>query len=133
MEELHTYLPFDMNRPLPAPDPAATLTKALLNAATRLGIRSRELAGIIGSSEATISRLRAGRYIDPASKQGELALLFLRMFRSLDALMGGDEAKSRAWLGAENLHLAGVPADRLRNVEGLVDVVQYLDALRGRL
>ena len=70
---------------------------------------------------------------DPESKQGELGLLFLRLFRSLDALMGGDEGKSRAWLRAENSHLGGVPAERIRRVEGLVDVIQYLDAMRGHL
>jgi len=59
--------------------------------------------------------------------------LFLRLFRSLDALMGGDEAKARAWFKAENAHVGGVPAERIRTVEGLVDVVQYLDAMRGRL
>lgn len=124
-----------MNRPapLPSPDPAATLTKALLAAAERLGLRSRELGEIIGSSEASVSRLRSGRQIEPDSKEGELALLLLRMFRSLDALVGGDDQKARAWLHAHNLHLDAVPVTRLRRVEGLVDVVQYLDALRGRL
>ena len=52
---------------------------------------------------------------------------------SLDALVGGDDAKAREWLHAANDHLGGVPADRIRSVEGLVDVVQYLDAMRGRL
>ena len=79
------------------------------------------------------SRLQHGRGLDPDTKEGELALLFLRLYRSLDALVGGDDAKARDWLHAENAHLAGVPADRIRTVEGLVDVVQYLDAMRGRL
>jgi hypothetical protein len=124
-----------MNRPLrePAPDPAAVLTKALLSAATRLGVRSRHLAEVVGVSEASISRARTGRWIEPESKAGELGLLFLRLFRSLDALVGGDEAKARTWFQAENAHVGGVPAERIRRVEGLVDVVQYLDAMRGRL
>ena len=124
-----------MSNPLrqPTPDPASVLTKAVLSAATRLGIRSRQLAEVIGTSEASISRYRSGRLIDPESKQGELGLLFLRLFRSLDALMGGDEAKARAWLQADNSHLGGVPAERIRRVEGLVDVIQYLDAMRGHL
>ena len=124
-----------MSKPLPNPQPdaAAVLTKAVLSAATRLGIKSRHLAEVIGTSEASVSRFRSGRLLDPASKQGELGLLFLRLFRSLDALMGGDEAKARAWLRADNSHLAGVPADRIRRVEGLVDVIQYLDAMRGHL
>ena len=115
------------------PDAGAVLTKATLAAAERLGLRNRQLAAVIGSSEASVSRLRGGRGLDPATKEGELALLFLRLYRSLDALVGGDDVKARAWLHAANHHLGGLPADRIRTVEGLVDVVQYLDAMRGRL
>ena len=117
----------------PAPRPEAVLATALLAAAERLGLRGRELAAVIGTSEATVSRLRFARGLDPRSKEGELALLFLRAYRSLDALVGGDDAKARLWLRAENEHLDGIPADRILTVEGLVDVVQYLDAMRGRL
>ncbi|HVH40245.1 MAG TPA: MbcA/ParS/Xre antitoxin family protein [Gemmatimonadaceae bacterium] len=113
--------------------PGAVLAKAVLAAAERLGLRSRHLASVLGSSEASVSRLRFGRELDPESKEGELALLFLRAYRSLDALVGGDDAKARLWLEASNDHLHGVPAERIRTVEGLVDVVQYLDAMRGRL
>jgi hypothetical protein len=118
---------------IPAPDAAAVVTKAVLAASRALGLRNRDLAAIIGASEASVSRLSSGRLIEPASKEGEIALLFLRLFRSLDALVGGEEPKARAWLRAENTHLGGVPADRIKSVEGLVDVVQYLDAMRGRL
>ncbi len=117
----------------PAPRPDSVLATALLAAAERLGLRGRELAAVIGTSEATISRLRFSRRLDPKSKEGELALLLLRAYRSLDALVGGDDDKARLWLRAENDHVDGVPAERIRTVEGLVDVVQYLDAMRGRL
>lgn len=115
------------------PEPAPVLAKAALAAAARLGLRNRQLAAIIGSSEASVSRLQNGRGLDPDTKEGELALMFVRLYRSLDALVGGDDARARAWLTAPNDHLGGVPADRIRTVEGLVDVVQYLDAMRGRL
>ena len=115
------------------PAPEHVLAKAVLSAADRLGLRQRELAAVLGESEASISRLQRGRGVGPASKEGELALLFLRVYRSLDALMGGDDARSRAWLHAANSHVGGVPVERLTSVEGLVDVVQYLDAVRGRL
>ena len=108
------------------------LAKAALAAADRLGLRAKQLAAALGTSEASVSRMQHGRGLDPETKEGELALLFIRMYRSLDAVMGGDDAKSRAWLHAENAHLRGVPAKRLGTVEGLVDVVQYLDAMRGR-
>lgn len=120
-------------RQLPAPDPAATLGKATLAAAERLGMRGRELGQIVGMSEASVSRLRSGRGLDPERKEGELALLFLRLYRSLDALVGGDDQHARDWLHAMNDHLGGIPAERIRTVEGLIDVVQYLDAMRGRL
>ncbi len=109
------------------------LTKAVLRAAALLGLRQRELAAVLGSSDASVSRLSSGRLLDPHSKEGELALLFLRAFRSLDAIVGGDAEAARAWLNAETHHLAGVPAERIRTAEGLVHVVQYLDAMRGRL
>jgi transcriptional regulator with XRE-family HTH domain len=118
---------------LPRRTAAQVLTKAVLAAAANLGLRSRQLAAVLGASEASVSRLQRGRVIEPASKEGELALLFLRLYRSLDALVGGDDAQARLWLRAQNEHVGGVPADRIRTVEGLVDVVQYLDAMRGRL
>lgn len=119
--------------PGPEPDPSAVLTKAVTKAAELLGLRQRELARITGSSEASVSRLSQGRRIDPGSKEGELALLLLRAYRSLNTLVGGDDAAARAWLHAHNHHLGGVPAERMRSAEGLVDVVRYLDAVRGRL
>src|SRR5690242_14203746 len=115
----------------PARDPATVLTKAVKAAAARLGLRNRDLAGILGASEASISRLRGDRTVRPDSREGELATLFIRLFRSLDALVGGDELKARRWFHAANHHLGGVPAERVRSVEGLVDVVHYLDAMRG--
>lgn len=117
----------------PTLDPAEVLAKAVLSAAERLGLRSRQLAQVIGSSEASVSRLSRQRGLDPESKEGELALLFLRVYRSLDALVGGDDARAREWIVAPNTHVGGVPMDRMTTVEGLVDVVQYLDAMRGRL
>jgi hypothetical protein len=117
----------------PRPDAAPVVAKAVLAAAQRLGLRDRQLAAVIGSSEASVSRLRTGRGLDPGTKEGELALLVIRLYRSLDALVGGDDAAARAWLHAENVHVNGVPVERITSVEGLVDVVQYLDAMRGRL
>jgi hypothetical protein len=114
-------------------EPEAVLTKAVLSAAARLGLRQRQLSGVLGMSEASVSRLQRGRGIDPESKEGELALLFLRVYRGLDALVGGDDARARQWLHAPNEHLGGVPAEQMTSVRGLVDVVQYLDAMRGRL
>ncbi len=115
------------------PDASGVLTKAVLRAAERLGLRNRDLAHVLGTSEASVSRLSKERRLEPTAKEGELALLFLRAYRSLDALVGGDDRKARAWLEAFNEHLQDVPKELLHRVEGLVRVVQYLDAMRGRV
>jgi hypothetical protein len=135
LQDSRYYLDDEMvqSRPSVSPEPAPVLAKATLAAARRLDLRNRHVAEIIGTSEAFVSRLRAGRGIDPQRSEGQLALLFLRLYRSLDALVGGDDEKARAWLHTQNDHVSGIPADRIRTVEGLVDVVQYLDAMRGRL
>lgn len=118
-------------RPQAAPAPDAVLTKALLRAAGLLGLSSRALARILGVSEASVSRLVSGsRTVDPASKEGELALLLVRVYRSLDALVGTDAQARRAWLESENRALNGRPIDLLQRTDGLVHVVAYLDAMR---
>jgi len=117
------------------PDEATVVSKALLRAAEVHGVTSTELAGIIGTSESTLSRVRHRKRgpIPLGSKEGELALLFLRVFRSLDALVGGNADHAKAWLRAENRHVGGVPLRRMKKIEGLVDVVEYLDAMRGTI
>lgn len=117
------------------PDEAALVSTALLRAAEALGLSSAELAEIIGTSESTLSRLRTRKRgpIPLGTKEGELALLFLRVFRSLDALVGGNQAHAKAWLHAENHHVGGVPLRRMKKIEGLVDVAEYLDAMRGTI
>jgi transcriptional regulator with XRE-family HTH domain len=116
------------------PDAGAVLTKAALRAADRLGLSGRQLADIVGVSEATVSRWKRGdSLLEPGSKPFELAALLVRTFRSLDAITGGDEAVARRWLAAPNTALAARPVERMAQVQGLVDVTTYLDARRAPL
>ena len=70
-----------------------------MRAADRLELPNRVLAAVLGVSEATVSRMGGGAFqLDAGSKPFELAVLFLRLFRSLDAIVGGDVAVARAWL-----------------------------------
>ena len=124
-------------RAVPAPKPAsdaAVLTKAVVRAARLLVFSQRDVARILGVSDATASRLFAGHYelATERAKEWELGLLLVRLFRSLDALWG-HEAAAHAWLASPNLALAARPVDLLPSVEGLVRVVNYLDNARGRL
>lgn len=113
------------------PDGARVITKAVVAAAQRLGINSRSLGLVLGLSEPTISRMKSGEYLlATGSKAYELSVLLIRMFRSLDAIAGGDEKITRAWMGNPNTAIDGTPADKIRTITGLFDVVAYLDARR---
>jgi transcriptional regulator with XRE-family HTH domain len=119
------------------PDPARealVLTKATLRAAENLAVSSKALAEIIGVSQASISRSKNGeRPIgEGVGKERELALLFLRLYRSLDSVLGGNLDMCREWLRADNAHLGGVPSRLIKTVTGLTHVVEYLDAMRGK-
>ena len=113
---------------------AATVSKAVRRAAELLHLSQAQVAEVIGVSTASVSRLYAGTYLlqPERKKEWELALLFLRLFRSLDAILGHGE-QARAWLKGNNLALCGRPVELIRATEGLVRVVQYLDAYRGRI
>jgi uncharacterized protein (DUF2384 family) len=120
----------------PVPDHktrCAVITKAFINASTLLEITTAEISQITGVSQATWSRVcQKTRLIDVDSKEGEMAILFLRVFRSIDALLGGNDAASRDWLRSENYHLEGIPIELMQSIDGLMRVVTYLDAMRGR-
>jgi hypothetical protein len=117
--------------PRARPEAGPVVTKSVMRAADRLALSNRVLAAVLGVSEATVSRMDAGTYqLDPASKPYELAVLFLRLFRSLDAIVGGEVTVARAWLRGENTALAAAPITLIESVSGLVNVVAYLDAQR---
>jgi transcriptional regulator with XRE-family HTH domain len=117
-----------------APEPRRILTGAVLRACALLEITQSSLAQILGLSPSTVSRMANGSYaLDEQKKEWELGALFVRLFRSLDALIGSNDSAARAWLNGENRGLAGRPIELIRSTEGLVRVVQYLDAARGRI
>jgi uncharacterized protein (DUF2384 family) len=117
----------------PTADSAAVLGKAVVRAAERLAVNGDTLARVLGISPASASRLAAGTYVlNPSRKEWDLALLFVRLFRSLDSIVGSDEA-ARTWMRSENLALRNAPANLITQIQGLVHVVDYLDSHRGRI
>ena len=109
----------------------AVASKALLRAAELLAVPARDLSAIVGLSEASLSRLKRGGEATPLNgKPYELALLFIRLYRSLDAIMGGDDMAARRWMRAENTALGGIPLARIKTIDGLTNVLAYLDARR---
>jgi len=118
----------------PKPEPRLVLTGAVMRASSLLEITQSSLAQILGVSPSTVSRMAKGSYrLDDQKKEWELGALFVRLFRSLDAVIGSNDSAARAWLNGQNTALTGRPIELIRSTEGLVRVVQYLDAARGRL
>jgi hypothetical protein len=125
-----------MSRPIPTPeaDPGRVLTGAVLRAAVFLELTQARVAEILGLSPATVSRMAKGTYsLDADKKEWEMAALFVRLFRSLDSLVGSNDETARAWLNGDNHALGDKPVNLIRRAEGLVRAVHYLDAARSRI
>jgi uncharacterized protein (DUF2384 family) len=108
------------------------LTKAVVNTANYLDLPKNKLAHILGVSSATVTRLYVNTYqLSPDKKEWDFAVLLVRLFRSLDSIVGGATDDAKKWLASENRAFAGKkPADLIESTEGLVRVVNYLDACR---
>lgn len=116
--------------PVVAPPRDAVLTKAALRAAARLKLNQVDLAQILGVSPSVISRLATGGDLPGSGKSRELAALFVRVFRSLDAIVGGDEAVAAKWLRAFNTALGQEPLAAMKTIPGLIATLTYLDSRR---
>ena len=109
----------------------AVLTKALLRAAGFLGLSNAIVARVVGVSESHVSRMAKGeRELEVGTKPAELAALLLRVYRSLDALVGNDERHRKEWMTSFNWAFNEAPKDAIQKVEGLARVARYLDGAR---
>jgi hypothetical protein len=112
-------------------DAGVVLAKATIRACALMGLSGSALGKIIGLSEASVSRMTKGdRPLLPDTKEGELAVLLVRVYRSLDALVGNDEKRRLEWLNTYNHGVNGPPKELLQTAQGLVRVVTYLDGMR---
>lgn len=112
-------------------NPDQVLAKATSRASELLGLSGAALARVIGVSEPTVSRvIKGAKGLDPRSKEGQLSLLLVRVYRSLDALVGTDGEKRIAWMRSHNKALRGKPVDLIESPEGLVATLNYLDGMR---
>lgn len=109
------------------------LAIALENLKEILGISSNDISEIIGVHRNTLSRSLHNKKIEFKSKEGECSLLLIRVYRSLFALNGGNTEAMKHWLRTNNRHIQGIPLEAMKTVLGLSRVVNYLDAIRGKI
>jgi len=113
-------------------DANVVLLKAFNNACTELNVSRDEASLVVGVDKATLSRNK-NKGFDPKSKTGELCLQFVRVYRSLFAISGGDKHFMRHWLESENSALGDAPIKLMFTIIGLIRVNEYLDAMRGKV
>lgn len=116
-----------------SPTHESVLAKALLNASDQLGLKQAELASVLGVHRTAISRLKQKQSLDPLSKQGEIALLVIRIARALFALTGGDIDWIKHFMRTHNNITGAIPAKQIESIQGLMTVAQFVDAIRGKL
>ena len=109
------------------------LAKAVLKASEQLGLKQKELANVLGVHRTFVSRLKQNPKLSPSSKQGELALMLIRVARALSALTGGDEVWIKRFMHSPNSVTNGIPAKQIETVHGVTIVLRYVEAIRGRI
>jgi len=113
-------------------DPSMILIKAFVKAISFLGFTKAQGADVLGVSRATLDRhLKNG--FDMNSREAEFAKLFIRIYRSLFAITGGDTKLMEHFMNSPNRALSGQPKELLFSVQGIVRVNDYLDAMRGKV
>jgi uncharacterized protein (DUF2384 family) len=115
-------------------DENRVLTQAVSKIAGCWKLSNEQLGAMLGLSAASVSRLRSGSFeLDRSNKAFELGQYLVRLFRSLDALMGSDDDAAMSWLRTANLDLEGRPIDLIRSVKGLGEVTNYVDDFRANV
>ena len=114
------------------PDSSIVVLKAFNNACKELGISRDQASLIVGVDKTTLTRNKT-RGFDPHTKTGELCLQFVRVYRSLFAIAGGDVRFMKHWLNTYNKTLYGEPLALMFSILGLIQVNEYLDAMRGKI
>ena len=113
-------------------DSGAVVIKAFHRAYKELGVSRDDASRIVGVESATLNRNK-DKGFDPTSKTGELCLQFVRVYRSLFAIAGGDHGFMKHWLRTYNKALSQSPLELMFTIRGLIQVNEYLDAMRGKV
>lgn len=115
------------------PSENQVLATALANLKDILHISINDMSEIIGVHRNTLRNALNNKKIETKSKEGECSLLLIRIYRSLFALNGGNVDAMNHWLRTNNRHIQGIPLETMKTVLGLSRVVNYLDAIRGKI
>lgn len=123
-----------MSQAIPQQTDAELVTEAYIEAGRELGLTLRQMASVIGVSEPAMKNYSRGSATISSAKSQELSLGFIRVYRALFAILGGNREQMRHWMKTPNLHFKNqVPTDLAGSYQGLAALNVYLDAMRGRV
>ena len=123
-----------MSNAVAQPTDAALVTHAFIEAGRELGMTLGQLAKVIGVSESAMKNYSRGSADISSPKDQELSLGFIRVYRALFAVLGGNREQMQHWMHTPNRHLnQQTPAALVTTYQGLAELNVYLDAMRGRL
>ncbi len=111
------------------PAPATVLANALLNAGDELGLSHSELASVLGLHRTAISRMKHRQHINPDSKQGELALMLIRIYHALYHLTNNNLRLMHHFMRTPNSLTGQTPADQIQNINGLITVMFCVESM----
>ena len=110
------------NQDAKRPNRGDVLTKAVIRAAEQLGVAGKDLTPVLGVSATTVSRMKKDEFtLLEDTKEFELAPSSFGLYRSLDAIVGGEDTVARQWLRNPNTVLDGRPAEKIKTIVGLLD------------
>jgi uncharacterized protein (DUF2384 family) len=119
---------------IPQADDNELVTRAYVASGRELGLTLGQLARVVGVSESAMKNYSRGSASLRSTKDQELSLGFIRVYRALFAILGGDREQMQHWMRTPNRHFNNqVPAQLVETYQGLAEVNVYLDAMRGRL
>lgn len=114
---------------------ARVLTQAVIEAAKRMKVGPTDLGLIVGFSQPTSSRLLREKFAIPeGTKEWELSAHFVRLYRSLSSMVGGDDVLVERWIKSPNKAFGQqTPLDYIKRIDGLIHACNYLDAYRAQV
>lgn len=108
---------------------AHILAKALLRASAELGLTREQLASAIGTDSDGIAQISDQMHLDSQSPSGQLAVLVIRLARSMRAQCNGDENWIHNFMRTPNSMIGAVPCEAVTTEDGLRRVVYWLETI----
>ena len=110
------------------------LTYAVVNVADRLGLNDIQLAKILFAKEDFVTSIKNEKSV---LKFGSVpyvqATLLVRIYKSLDAMTGGNQKIGQQWMKSQNSAFGDSPISHILKRQGINDVVKYLDTSTSRI